>query len=187
MDNSISGELPPRARRIHFPFQKISPHSGTTSACAENTNDPVTRKYFHRNYLRVRGEYAVRAPPTPVAMELPPRARRIPNHPHHSTNPLGTTSACAENTTRKLAPSPNPWNYLRVRGEYIATRLYKLAYEELPPRARRILFRLMPDGFSKGTTSACAENTFGPVRSFPHRGNYLRVRGEYNIMRISVG
>ena len=30
----------------------------------------------------------------------------------------GTTSACAENTPAPWASIWNPWNYLRVRGEY---------------------------------------------------------------------
>ena len=31
---------------------------GTTSACAENTRLPIRLMVSHRNYLRVRGEYA---------------------------------------------------------------------------------------------------------------------------------
>ena len=55
----FSGELPPRARRIrHIPH---SPHmtSGTTSACAENTNHTTKPIERIRNYLRVRGEYQI--------------------------------------------------------------------------------------------------------------------------------
>jgi len=32
---------------------------------------------------------------------------------------------------------------------------------------------------SKGTTSACAENTLGLFANLGIKGNYLRVRGEY--------
>ena len=35
----------------------------------------------------------------------------------------------------------------------------------------------------QGTTSACAENTLRPTANINRSGNYLRVRGEYNIFR----
>ena len=53
------GELPPRARRIRKPPIGVGFPSGTTSACAENTGDDVLLKITQRNYLRVRGEYAI--------------------------------------------------------------------------------------------------------------------------------
>ena len=93
-------------------------HSGTTSACAENTPTCVQLPKIERNYLRVRGEYQ-RLNDTNIDLrELPPRARRI----HHYGDPLfmpeGTTSACAENTYRLLLEAITHRNYLRVRGEY---------------------------------------------------------------------
>ena len=73
-----SGELPPRARRIH----------------------PGVGGYHivDRNYLRVRGEYIQQPALPPRTRELPPRARRIPTTIHNKNAKLGTTSACAENT-----------------------------------------------------------------------------------------
>ena len=77
----------------------------------------------------------------------------------HQPGEIGTTSACAENT-----PAPTWWsghyrNYLRVRGEYITITATEAPTWELPPRARRIhMLENIFDG-SKGTTSACAENT----------------------------
>ena len=50
--------------------------------------------------------------------ELPPRARRIPVWVNSRGNTNGTTSACAENTSRYPASHAWIWNYLRVRGEY---------------------------------------------------------------------
>ena len=50
-------ELPPRARRIHFPHTHKLPLRGTTSACAENTLSFALTICVARNYLRVRGEY----------------------------------------------------------------------------------------------------------------------------------
>ena len=70
-------ELPPRARRIPPLARCRNRRSGTTSACAENTqaNDCSVSKL--RNYLRVRGEYHLRSDQPEFLLELPPRARRI--------------------------------------------------------------------------------------------------------------
>ena len=111
------------------------------------------------NYLRVRGEYGYQWYYSHGERELPPRARRIRKWPWRQCAGRGTTSACAENTARRLlARGPNR-NYLRVRGEY---RLWKTATNitsELPPRARRIPGWAIGLDKLPGTTSACAENT----------------------------
>ena len=80
----------------------------------------------------------------------------------------------------QCSPSPRAaWNYLRVRGEYIRKLYESRGYEELPPRARRILVLVVMILAAWGTTSACAENTsMSSKKRFPAR-NYLRVRGEY--------
>ena len=52
--------------------------------------------------------------------------------------------------------------------------------KELPPRARRIRPASHWRGLTRGTTSACAENTRRCRRFYPKAGNYLRVRGEYD-------
>ena len=52
---------------------------------------------------------------------------------------------------------------------------------ELPPRARRIRARKNPSMLSRGTTSACAENTAISSIACLRSRNYLRVRGEYLI------
>mgnify|MGYP006972112053 CR=1 FL=1 len=57
--------------------------------------------------------------------------------------------------------------------------LLSLTSPELPPRARRILFRALATGATFGTTSACAENTSTCGMTFFPTRNYLRVRGEY--------
>ena len=112
-------ELPPRARRIH-PTSVAAPYiGGTTSACAENTVGGFIRRQIHGNYLRVRGEYLNAEDATLETLELPPRARRIPHPQAHSRTPIGTTSACAENTTRLTQVRSPRRNYLRVRGEYL--------------------------------------------------------------------
>ena len=133
--------------------------AGTTSACAENTVLPVLGFFCRWNYLRVRGEYAWALRFPTRRGELPPRARRILNKIFLRGRPLGTTSACAENTqtetgkrlwgeelpprarripTMILSSALTNWNYLCVRGEYLSMVHFTFASSELPPRARRI-------------------------------------------------
>ena len=91
----------------------------------------------------------------------------------------GTTSACAENTTKRMPPHADSRNYLRVRGEYSHFTYHATNNLELPPRARRILQPRDPCDTEIGTTSACAENTNFDLGEAPVVRNYLRVRGEY--------
>ena len=72
-------------------------------------------------------------------------------------------------------------NYLCVRGEYGPASTRVDARPELPPRARRIQFYPCREFFVDGTTSACAENTFETFDDWGDKGNYLRVRGEYEV------
>ena len=139
------------------------------------------------NYLRVRGEYrAWRRAPGQIR-ELPPRARRIPQQICVRPRCTGTTSACAENTSRTLYTSPSGRNYLRVRGEYVCPKSQKRRSMELPPRARRIHFLAVQLCVADGTTSACAENTPQDRDGEQRYGNYLRVRGEYPTITILAG
>ena len=111
-------ELPPRARRIHFPPIFPPEKRGTTSACAENTPGHDGVKVGVVNYLRVRGEYGLSGLLSTSLWELPPRARRIHHRPGGSLLNAGTTSACAENTYSEKHFILAMRNYLRVRGEY---------------------------------------------------------------------
>ena len=155
-------ELPPRARRIRFVDAHPPGHSGTTSACAENTQDVENAQLRWGNYLRVRGEYCFTALIRCRSTELPPRARRIPPQPPLGCTHHGTTSACAENTRYRQHPFFHAGNYLRVRGEYTPRPANPITGLELPPRARRIQFTTRNSRFDSGTTSACAENTGNP-------------------------
>ena len=131
-------ELPPRARRIRLTYHREPINLGTTSACAENTIPLWLFASESRNYLRVRGEYPGVGPVMPRIMELPPRARRIHGMDSGFDELFGTTSACAENTAASHTVRKTSWNYLRVRGEYIAFNFLQFSSVELPPRARRI-------------------------------------------------
>ena len=152
-------ELPPRARRIPSRSKQVTRTHGTTSACAENTRRRGRWGFSHRNYLRVRGEYPPVRSWQPPLRELPPRARRIRRDCLYGHAQHGTTSACAENTISSWARGLNPWNYLRVRGEYPRHYTVRDQPLELPPRARRIHEPPHPPMRIGGTTSACAENT----------------------------
>ena len=94
-------------------------------------------------------------------------------------NEFGTTSACAENTHPPTRHLEQTWNYLRVRGEYVAVSPRRLISRELPPRARRIPGHTGMEALNNGTTSACAENTSEAKDILTESWNYLRVRGEY--------
>ena len=97
--SATSAELPPRARRI--PGRRLGSNrvKGTTSACAENTRSVMLSCWNSWNYLRVRGEYCGSIPIIYGFAELPPRARRILGLNALMGMCIGTTSACAENTT----------------------------------------------------------------------------------------
>ena len=75
---ALKQELPPRARRIPMDRGDGVGGGGTTSACAENTQQLLDRLHALGNYLRVRGEYLRTSVRTRRNRELPPRARRIP-------------------------------------------------------------------------------------------------------------
>ena len=132
-------ELPPRARRIPCVRAVRNATLRTTSACAENTSPTRPRRFAHRNYLRVRGEYINHDPYYTLFPELPPRARRILDNTLLEATQNGTTSACAENTRQAEPRAAHHRNYLRVRGEYQCN--------------------LCKNRDRRGTTSACAENT----------------------------
>ena len=185
--NHAGAELPPRARRIHPPTNQAGGLFGTTSACAENTKPMGHMGPRYRNYLRVRGEYPPNPKVTNSTLELPPRARRIFVIKSRKPGGLGTTSACAENTTHPRARRQSTRNYLRVRGEYSQPLLIASPIMELPPRARRIHARKIYRHLPPGTTSACAENTANSRPARSPAWNYLRVRGEYLIENHGIG
>ena len=172
-------ELPPRARRILHLCSRMRSFDGTTSACAENTLILLFALLIWWNYLRVRGEYAIIDGSTMLKAELPPRARRILHQKVGFVRAVGTTSACAENTSLPCFSIACARNYLRVRGEYLTFSSVVSAPTELPPRARRIPLGIKTTPYQKGTTSACAENTPCTQPQVAPRRNYLRVRGEY--------
>ena len=98
-DTDLDTELPPRARRIHHSHNGHGNPNGTTSACAENTFEQLDHLRHLWNYLRVRGEYGTGKTTSMQIVELPPRARRILGVVECGIMGMGTTSACAENTT----------------------------------------------------------------------------------------
>ena len=127
----------------------------------------------------MRGEYfTAYGIPRPQG-ELPPRARRILIISDNTSDAVGTTSACAENTAAAGWRVCRGGNYLRVRGEYNSGTDRLFLNKELPPRARRIPVKLLIWWIMVGTTSACAENTFACSARVVSPWNYLRVRGEY--------
>ncbi len=151
---------------------------GNTSACAEKRAPISGAIHSPWKYLRVRGEETATAIGTPLAMEIPPRARR--RVAHHGAAPWrpGNTSACAEKRQPSTEHSAVLRKYLRVRGEESTMAGSSGARAEIPPRARR---RVIPKLWAPeliGNTSACAEKSAKPPRNFRRARKYLRVRGE---------
>ena len=181
---SSTTELPPRARRIPGTAHRARSGHGTTSACAENTVSWCARAVSMWNYLRVRGEYTSSVVTSLRFSELPPRARRILSRHEGIRLEHGTTSACAENTSTVHPGPQGAWNYLRVRGEYVIFHCAISISKELPPRARRILTHGVHHPHTRGTTSACAENTLDRPPVIHRPRNYLRVRGEYRVSPV---
>ena len=134
------------------------------------------------NYLRARGEYLIVWSVRWSPLELPPRTRRIPMLISGRLHPIRTTSAHAENTRVQVSMCATYRNYLRARGEYGRLDAKKRLSAELPPRTRRILFAAYQFHGQKGTTSAHAENTWMLVGWLGLSWNYLRARGEYQVM-----
>ena len=114
----LHAELPPRTRRILLHYHLCFSFKGTTSAYAENTNQGPGHGHRGGNYLRVRGEYRIKAERERKLAELPPRTRRIPVSGRNFFPLSGTTSAYAENTSGRRLRTRLTRNYLRVRGEY---------------------------------------------------------------------
>ena len=71
-------------------------------------------------------------------------------------------------------------------GEYAAKLMSEAQTLELPPRVRRIRIQLTIGFFSTGTTSACAENTPKGAMFQGRNRNYLRVCGEYGILKHAL-
>ena len=114
----------------------------------------------------MRGEYWLPARDNLGQMELPPRARRIPRWYLNAHDFHGTTSACAENTE---------------------VHRYPVCYRtELPPRARRIPLGWVDKPQQSRTISACAENTDNALTQVTNNVNYLRVRGEYIVIKPKI-
>ena len=134
----------------------------------------------------MRGEYAAFQQMVRTLGELPPRARRIHTSETIAHKASGTTSACAENTSSLVRNRGWARNYLRVRGEYPRPQRIIFDTRELPPRARRILGPPPPRITPIGTTSACAENTSAIFARNSSAWNYLRVRGEYERIAMSM-
>ena len=156
MDTRLK-EIPPRARRRVIMIPRPYSGCGNTSACAEKSFRRSALGIVPWKYLRVRGEESL-----PVANlrgngEIPPRARRRGRPSREEPCRVGNTSACAEKRAGQSRPKPNPWKYLRVRGEEHPTPTTRTRIKEIPPRARRRDAKVCASRLTVGNTSACAE------------------------------
>ena len=134
---SQTRELPPHARRrVRSANHRRRPR-GITSACAEKRAGLRLTPRPRRNYLRMRGEEAIKSTIVGPGTELPPHARRRASIYDKCCAWTGITSACAEKSENNPAPQHHQRNYLRMRGEEFARLAVPGLLVELPPHARR--------------------------------------------------
>ena len=138
--SSLSGEIPPRARRRARHYNQSVINTGNTSACAEKRGIPRQLNRWLWKYLRVRGEEHSGVFASAPNEEIPPRARRRETNSISGGQLRGNTSACAEKSENSPSQLVINGKYLRVRGEEIFANCRPSRYLEIPPRARRRVF-----------------------------------------------
>ncbi len=112
-----------------------------------------------------------------VLMGRSPRARRRRTIKRLSACVVGSISACAEETKDAAAHSGGARVDLRVRGGDHLGPLRFHRVQGRSPRARRRLRPSVADKRSRGSISACAEETVASQVQRPLRWVDLRVRG----------
>ena len=168
---------PPRVRsRLHDISQQL-PYIGITSACAEQTSPKVSKNAVMEDHLRVCGADFVHFSTPAAPWGSPPRVRSRRLWRSRSWLSAGITSACAEQTKRRVEWHHQCRDHLRVCGAD------RLAYTGLivaagsPPRVRsRPVSSLAAICFA-GITSACAEQTPKHPDRYPAVRDHLRVCG----------
>ena len=150
---------PPRVRSRHHTHARHLRQRGITSACAEQT--PVIQALFQSwgDHLRVCGaDSSIGADVSPLDGS-PPRVRSRP--PGTSLNDWcrGITSACAEQTGRRLFLLSRMRDHLRVCGADDRPQQSGKEGQGSPPRVRSRPGEPERSSAAEGITSACAEQT----------------------------
>ena len=133
-------ELPPHTRRREGLLIAFPASLGTTSAYAEKSDGCWVEMVVKWNYLRIRGEEPTGQQGAESPLELPPHTRRRASAMVISPACGGTTSAYAEKRAQSRVNRDHRGNYLRIRGEEIASPSRTTLSRELPPHTRRRVF-----------------------------------------------
>ncbi|KRK97336.1 hypothetical protein FD04_GL001352 [Secundilactobacillus odoratitofui DSM 19909 = JCM 15043] len=111
------------------------------------------------DHLRMCGEYKLLKKIIAIILGSPPHVRRILENVLVSTTISRITSACAENTSKKIQNLIHFGDHLRMCGEYLSMLLNRSLHWGSPPHVRRIHSGKRYRDGGIGITSACAENT----------------------------
>ena len=109
---------PPRARGIRTLHKTARTRLGTTPACAGNTGRSLGLLGSSGDHPRVRGEYFSPSSSHSTWKGPPPRARGIRRVGADDFAGVGTTPACAGNTSSSPCGAARGRDHPRVRGEY---------------------------------------------------------------------
>ena len=150
---------PPRVRsRLH----KHTHHAqcvGITSACAEQTNSSTTSSATSGDHLRVCGADSSVHHSGVMIWGSPPRVRSRLRDCQSVRQPVGITSACAEQTRYRSRLRNHRGDHLRVCGADWVDPTANVMRGGSPPRVRSRPRLLEPRRQRPGITSACAEQT----------------------------
>ncbi len=173
----LDGSPPPARRGLLRDGELLAPRR-FTSACAERTPRPGSRKVSSTVHLRLRGEDGPPRRRVSRAFGSPPPARRGRSLRVLSRADGGFTSACAERTATITSTWVGPTVHLRLRGEDWSTICMYPSSTGSPPPARRGLSTPFLTQCPCRFTSACAERTPVAHESHAEHTVHLRLRGE---------
>ena len=164
-----------RSRQSARPFHPA--RQGITSACAEQTDTTRPERRRPRDHLRVCGADVGPNVSVPGHWGSPPRVRSRLFHRGRCRSTRRITSACAEQTISWRRPTRRTRDHLRVCGADTGEALEAAVAGGSPPRVRSRLGLPSPRRFTRGITSACAEQTDNPSPRIARSRDHLRVCG----------
>ncbi len=171
------GGLSPHTRRKLQSSDPVPRSSGSISAHAEETANPILIPSTTRVYLRTRGGNFFGGPLQLTDHGLSPHTRRKQSRRGHGSGHPRSISAHAEETGRTDRAAADAGVYLRTRGGNARIAHSSSWIMGLSPHTRRKLVLYACDSPRNGSISAHAEETTA-CRSRCHgRTVYLRTRG----------
>ncbi len=181
-----AGGPPPLARRPPGRRGLHRARRRTTSARAETTAGRRRRRSGPADHLRSRGDHTQSRATNRRSDGPPPLARRPPRARRAGPGRKRTTSARAETTPARARGDAVRADHLRSRGDHRRTWMGIRRLNGPPPLARRPRERAHHQPADPRTTSARAETTPHPSRSWSPAADHLRSRGDHARLRCSL-